>query len=418
MGLTSIGSDNIWGKIDVQSGKLKETTTYSTIGFVNLSKRSSATTKVSISSGTSDVTGDKNGVQEKIPHVLEVTDQDLGMIYSNFDLFVAQWIKSQLNSDSVAVGIGDAYDFSTIGKICAIVSDQDGGERLYCREGKITQCVVGDHGDNQHSDIDIVGDVMEGIGCVADTIVILDDGKNNASNLHDYMLRLIAGIKRRRGSIEPKWKFGGKIHVVAFVISSDRGESFSHAFSNMKKEMNFLQSRLGSDDGKGMDFEFVVDIIPVSSELLLTTTPVYRDWNIVTQSQNNTIPLLDFDRFIRGIITKLSGSNNNAINITFDSLLLGLTENHGNGDNCVGIDSQNEDVNNLSDLDNDHPGEALNKKLIKLSNELKLSAEKSISWLESKQDEILSDPDTKMPILEFGSGMISFSLVYFLTQLW
>jgi len=60
----------------------------------------------------------------------------------------------------------------------------------------------------------------------------------------------------------------------------------------------------------------------------------------------------------------------------------------------------------------------LNKKLIKLSNELKLSAEKSISWLESKQDEILLDPDTKMPILEFGSGMISFSFVYFLTQLW
>ena len=87
MGLTSISSDNIWGKIDVQSGKLKETTTYATIGFVNLSKRSSATTKVSISSCTSDFTGDRNRVQEKIPRVLEVTDQDLGMIYSNFDLF-------------------------------------------------------------------------------------------------------------------------------------------------------------------------------------------------------------------------------------------------------------------------------------------------------------------------------------------
>jgi len=38
-----------------------------------------------------------------------------------------------------------------------------------------------------------------------------------------------------------------------------------------------------------------------------------------------------------------------------------------------------------------------------MSEELVSNSEESILWLESKQDEILLDPDTKMPILEFGA---------------
>jgi len=65
-----------------------------------------------------------------------------------------------------------------------------------------------------------------------------------------------------------------------------------------------------------------------------------------------------------------------------------------------------EDESDSLDLDNDDNGngnEALRRKLASVSDELYSEFEQSISYLESKQDEILLDTDAKMPILEFGA---------------
>lgn len=388
--------------MDAQSRMLQKTTKYSTIGFINLSKRASATSIVAGNGDESGARGDGSRMQENDPYNQDAVDQGLEMKASNFEIFVGQWIRSQLVDGGDGDGDSDdASESKTIGKICAIVPDQDGGKGTYCLEGKIAHRFPINCDDYKHSDvnIDAVGDTMESMGCVADTIVILEDGTNDTKDLHERMLRLMAGIKRRRGGIKSEGNYTGNIQVIAFVTSSNKGESLSYALTNMKEEMDSLQNRLEIEYGKDEGLQLVVHIVPSPRESLLSMSAVYRDWNLPAQS--NSIPLLCFDRFIRGVITRLSGLKVDVIQTSFDLLFIGMKEKNTHKDDGI-INYSNEDVNKSSDP-HSLPTEALKRKLETISDELLSNSEKSISWLESKQDEILLDPDTKMPILEFGS---------------
>jgi len=43
--------------------------------------------------------------------------------------------------------------------------------------------------------MEVIGGVIEGVGCVADTIVILDDGTLTEDERRAYVVRLMTGIK-------------------------------------------------------------------------------------------------------------------------------------------------------------------------------------------------------------------------------
>ena len=104
---------------------------------------------------------------------------------------------------------------NAIETICAIVpygnnDNNIGGARgLYCLEGTIGVEDDGTRSDsfvddgstvNYHDGgmVEVVDGVIEGMGCVADTIIILDDGTLTEDDRRTYVIRLMDGIQRRR----------------------------------------------------------------------------------------------------------------------------------------------------------------------------------------------------------------------------
>ena len=167
--------------------------------------------------------------------------------------------------------------------------------------------------------------------------------------------------------------------------------------------------------------------------------PPIADWDITSTPQQNTVPLFYFDRFIRGILSTLTGgrlgrdggggggADGTFVQTSFRSCFLRTSLRHDvelqeddddDGDEVINMDSSkfDDDIDHQpSDgLDgSNNNNEALKRKIVSISDELMSDFSQLILWLESKQDEILLDTNMKMPILEFGAGMIFFFSLFY-----
>lgn len=382
-------------------------TEYSTVGFINLSKRPPTT--------TTDVGDDSLSDDDE----LKVT---------GLELFV-ECIQNQMND----------CENNTIATVCAFFTHDGHGHEeeddvLYCLEEKI-HCSLGAMEGDDDIRTDLSGVVAESLGCVGDTVVILDDNDdvtNNIDNCRDHVIRLKAGIERQRQSIIAKHGYSETKEVrIIILVFYKMGESLSYV-TNLSNEMHALQDKFKCDDESFGVVNLIIDVIPTRHESLLCDAR-NCDW---LRLQDNDVPLLQLDHFIKGIVSNLGGIKYEDIAISSNYLSIEKKQSddddskfsqtsseqisEGNqiqgfsnvehqhipitsNDGSITKDSTTNNSKNTSNHDGFQCNRALQIKIMKLSDEVIITSEKSISELESKQDEILYNPENTIPILEFGA---------------
>jgi len=399
-------SRQLWGTVDVPSTIPQHTSKYSTVGFINLSKR--------FTSVTNDAPRNENSVQRS--H-FDTGDGDSELKITSLNLFLGRCIQKLL----------DSCESKHVATLCAIVPDVDDYHEAYCLESEINKSMCTNN--NDIPDTDIVGDIIESLACVGDTIIIFYDVEH-VITIHHLVLRLKAGIERQRQSIIAKGGHSKKKLRFVFFVFENMSESTSHEM-DLREEISSLQDNFKENNKDSGGLDLTVDVIPFNHESLLSITNLIRGWCMKVQDKD--VPLLHFGRFIRSVISNLSGVKYNKISILFNSLFVGIKKNDSEAisapsqthsekvseDNKVGdviahssIASQDISVssgsiekkaNKSSNLDEGQLIETLATKLMRFSDEVISNSDKSISWLESKQDDVLLNSEMEIPILQFAA---------------